>query len=671
MSRRGSMVAPLAVAFALACGEAERAPSPAAPAPSAPSAPEAADEHGFGAPSAYTAEANAKFGAALALSDPVDFEEAKRGFVATDENISIVTAMGRTWNPQDFAFVEGDAPPSVNPSLWRQAKLNANHGLFQVTDGVYQVRGYDVSNMTWIRGRTGWIVVDPLTSVESATAARALARKHLGDDPIVAVIFTHSHVDHFGGVAGLWTDGAAEKVQVVAPTRFVEEVASENVLAGTAMARRATYQFGFSLPDGPRGYVDTGLGKQPLSGTTSFALPTDEVRETPQEMLIDGVPFVFQYTPDSEAPAELAFYLPDHKVYLGAEIVNRTMHNLYTLRGTKVRDALKWSGYIDDAIQRFPDVEIVATSHTWPVFGNERAVAYLKGQRDTYRYIHDQTLRLANQGATPREIAEQLELPPSLASHFANRGYYGTLRHNAKAVYQFYFGWYDGNPANLDPLPPEPLAKKYVEALGGAAAVKEKARTAIDAGDYRWASTLLDHVVFADPNDADARALLASAYEQLGYQAESGVWRAVYLSGANELRQGVVNQPVGVRTASAILEQVPLDLFFAAMATRIDGPEAATREPTSLNFVFTDVGETHVLQLENGVLHHWKRAADPNAAVTVELTRALFLKMVTGEAGLKDLIFSDELKVQGSRATLLSFFGLLDPVEPNFPIVTP
>ncbi|HEX5064848.1 MAG TPA: alkyl sulfatase dimerization domain-containing protein [Myxococcota bacterium] len=671
MSRRRSSLATLALACALACGESERAPAPTPSAPGAPPPAEQADEHGFGAPSRYTVAANQKVAAGLALADPVDFEEAKRGFVATDENISIVTATGRTWSPEEFAFVEGDAPPSVNPSLWRQAKLNANHGLFEVTEGVYQVRGYDVSNMTWIRGRTGWIVVDPLTSVESAAAARALARKHLGDDPIVAVIFTHSHVDHFGGVAGLWADGAAEKVQVIAPKRFVEEVASENVYAGTAMARRATYQFGFSLPDGPRGYVDTGLGKQPLAGTTSFAIPTDEVSQTPQEMDIDGVRFVFQYAPDSEAPAELAFYLPDKKVYLGAELVNRTMHNLYTLRGTKVRDALKWSSYIDDAIQRFPDVEIVATSHTWPVFGNARAIAYLKGQRDTYRYIHDQTLRLANQGATPREIAEEIELPPSLAAQFANRGYYGTTRHNAKAVYQFYFGWYDGNPANLDPLPPEPLGKKYVEAIGGAAAVKEKARAAIGAGDYRWAATLLDHLVFADANDEEARDLLASAYEQLGYQAESGVWRAVYLSGANELRQGVVKQNISVRSAAAILEQVPLDLFFAAMATRIDGPEAATREPTTLNFVFTDVGETHVLQLENGVLHHWKRDADPNAAVTVELTRGLFLKMVAGDAGLKDLIFSDELHVQGSRATLLSFFGLLDPVDPNFAIVTP
>jgi alkyl sulfatase BDS1-like metallo-beta-lactamase superfamily hydrolase len=418
--------------------------------------------------------------------------------------------------------------------------------------------------------------------------------------------------------------------------------------------------------------VDTGLGKQPLAGTTSFAIPTDDVDRTPQEMEIDGVPFVFQYTPESEAPAELAFYLPAQKAYCGAEIVNHNMHNLYTLRGAKVRDALKWSGYIDDAIQRFPEVEVVFTSHHWPVFGRERALAYLKGQRDTYRYLHDQTLRLANQGATSREIAEQLELPPSLAMSFANRGYYGTLRHNVKAIYQFYFGWYDANPANLDPLPPVELGAKYVEAIGGAAAVKEKARAAIAAGDYRWAATLLDHLVFASPQDGEAKELLASAYDQLGYQAESGVWRSVYLTGAQELRRGAPeNAGLEARFAGDILARIPLELFFNAMATRLNGQKAAEQEPVTFNFVFTDVGETHVLNLENAVLHHWKREADPSAAATVKLTRGMFLRMGTGEVGLRDFVFSDELDVDGSRMALLSFFQLLDRPDPGFAIVTP
>jgi alkyl sulfatase BDS1-like metallo-beta-lactamase superfamily hydrolase len=656
----------LATSLAAACGEA---PPPAPP-------PEAgvveADEHGATAPSPASAEANARLGATLALDESADFEDAKRGLVASDPDMKVQTASGREWSQRLFDFVAGDAPASVNPSLWRQAKLNGSHGLFQVAEGIYQVRGYDVSNMSWIRGKTGWIVVDPLTSVESAAAAHALARKHLGEAPVVAVIFTHSHVDHFAGVKAVLPNGSADGVRVVAPRRFVEEVTSENVLAGTAMGRRANFQFGTNLPVGPRGYVDTGLGKTPLAGTTSFAIPTDSVERTPQEMEIDGVPFVFQYTPESEAPAELAFYLPAQKAYCGAEIVSKNMHNLYTLRGAKVRDALKWSGYIDDAIQRFPDVEVVFTSHHWPTFGHERAVAFLKGQRDTYRFIHDQTLRLASQGATPREIAEQLELPPQLARSFANRGYYGTLRHNAKAVYQFYFGWYDGNPANLDPLPPVELGAKYVEAMGGAAAVKEKARAALERGDYRWAATLLDHLVFAGPDDAGAKELLARAYDQLGYQAESGVWRSVYLTGAHELRHGApTTDPRDNRFAADIMARIPLELFFAAMATRLNGPRAAAEEPVTLNFVFTDVGETHVLNLENAVLHHWQREADPNAAATVRLTRPLFLRLGSGDVGLRDFVFSDELDVDGSRTALLSFFGLLDRPDPSFAIVTP
>jgi alkyl sulfatase BDS1-like metallo-beta-lactamase superfamily hydrolase len=653
----------------LACGEAREPVAPAAPPPAEAAAP---DAQGYTAPSAATTAANAAFGAALELDEPADFEDARRGLVASDPEMEVKTAQGQTWSQRLFAFVEGDAPASVNPSLWRQAKLNGNHGLFQVADGVYQVRGYDVSNMSWIRGQTGWIIVDPLTSVESATAAHALARQHLGDDPVVAVILTHSHVDHFGGVKAVLPNGSAEGVRIIAPRRFVEEVTSENVLAGTAMGRRAGFQFGTDLPYGPRGYVDTGLGKQPLAGTTSFAIPTDEIDRTPQELSIDGVSFVFQYTPESEAPAELAFYLPAWKAYCGAEIVNHNMHNLYTLRGAKVRDALKWSGYIDDAIQRFPEVEVVFTSHHWPVWGNERALAYLEGQRDTYRFMHDQTLRLANQGATPREIAEQLELPPQLAKSFANRGYYGTLRHNVKAIYQFYFGWYDANPANLDPLPPVELGKRYVEAIGGASAVKEKAQAALEAGDYRWAATLLDHLVFASPDDAEAKELLARAYDQLGYQAESGVWRSVYLTGARELRHG---QPdlagLDARFAGDILARIPLELFFAAMATRVNGAKAADADPVTLNFVFTDVGETHVLNLENAVLHHWQREADPDAAATVKLTRPLFLRLGTGEAGLRDFVFSDELDVDGSRMALLSFFQLLDRPEPSFAIVTP
>jgi alkyl sulfatase BDS1-like metallo-beta-lactamase superfamily hydrolase len=429
--------------------------------------------------------------------------------------------------------------------------------------------------------------------------------------------------------------------------------------------------YGLPLPRSPTGHVDTGLGKTPASqGTVSIREPTIIVDRTPQDIELDGVKFVFQYTPESEAPAELAFYMPDQKAWCGAEIVSHTLHNLYTLRGAKVRNAVKWSGYIDDATRRFSDMEVVFASHHWPVWGNARALDYLKAQRDTYRYIHDQTLRLANEGLTSREIAEQLELPSTLRNRFANRDYYGTVRHNAKAVYQMYFGWYDGNPANLNPLPPVDAAQKYVAAMGGAAAVLKQGQAAVSAGDYRWAATLLNHLVFAEPSNAQAKALLASAYDQLGYQAESGPWRDVYLTGAYELRNGVSVTALDPKKGIGVLLNTPVDRFLDSMAVRLKGPDADGKRMT-FNFIFDDVGETHVVELENAVLHH--RQAEPvaNADATVHLTRALLVKLGIGEAGVKDLVMSDELKVEGSRLKLLSFLSLLDKPDTRFPIVTP
>jgi alkyl sulfatase BDS1-like metallo-beta-lactamase superfamily hydrolase len=485
------------------------------------------------------------------------------------------------------------------------------------------------------------------------------------------VVFTHSHVDHFGGVdAVLPEDPAArERVRIVAPAGFVHEATSENLLAGVAMSRRAVFMYGMPLERGARGHVDSGLGKEPARGTVSIAAPSDWIDHTPQELEIDGVRFVFQYAPDSEAPAELTFYLPHARAFCGAEIVSHTLHNLYTLRGAKVRDALRWSGYIDEARELFPEAEVVFGSHHWPVFGRERVAAFLAAQRDTYRYIHDQTLRLANSGATPQEIAETLELPASLRSAFASRGYYGTVRHNAKAVYQWYFGWYDGNPAQLDPLPPAEAGARYVEAMGGAEAVRGRAQQAFERGEYRWAAMLLNHLVLAEPDDAAARELLARVYDQLGYGAESGPWRDVYLTGAHELRHGVAASGVELAKAAGLLRRVPLERFFESMATRLVGPDAEG-EDTRLNLVFTDVDESWVLWLENAVLHHRRRAPDPAADATVRLTRDLFLRLVLREAGLRELVFSDELDVDGSRLALLSFFSLLEPPREAFPIVT-
>jgi alkyl sulfatase BDS1-like metallo-beta-lactamase superfamily hydrolase len=592
--------------------------------------------------------------------------------VASDPEVVVPGEGGAAvWDTREYGFVAGDAPASVHPSLWRQAKLNGLHGLFQVTEGVYQVRGYDLSNMTLIRGRTGWIVVDPLTSRETGAAAIALARRHLGPVPITALIFTHSHVDHFGGVLGVLDPGGAPPgLRVVAPANFVEEATSENVLAGIAMARRAAFMYGSALPRGALGHVDTGLGKAPARGSIGILEPTDLVDHTPQPMELDGVRFVFQHAPDSEAPAELTFYLPDLRAWCAAEIASHTLHNLYTLRGAKVRDALLWSGYLDEALRLFPDLEVVFASHHWPVWGRERATRHVKRQRDTYKYIHDQTLRLANQGHTSQEIAERLELPEALRTTFASRGYYGTVRHDAKAVYQHYFGWYDGNPAHLDPLPPAEAAARWVEALGGAAELRRKAGEAFDRGEYRWAAELLNHAVFADPDDAAARELLARSYDQLGYQAESGPWRDVYLTGAFELRFGVPPATLSLAGALDLLRHTPVERFFDAMATRLDGPAADGKE-LALNFVFTDLGETHVLVLENAVLHHARRDPDPTAAATVRLTKEFLLRLATRQAGLRELIFSDELEVEGSRLDLLSFFSLLDAPAGDFAIVTP
>ncbi len=657
MKTRQLFVPLIATVLVAACGGRPE-PGPAAPS---------------GAASASTAQANREFGASLPLEEAQDFEDAKRGFIATDEPLVIKGTDGTTiWDFQSYDFIEGPAPASVNPSLWRQAKLNGNHGLFEVAPGIHQVRGYDVSNMTLIEGRTGWIVVDPLTAEETAAAAIALARKHLGDRKVSAVIFTHSHVDHFGGVASVLPSdpAAAAAIPIIAPQHFMEEATSENVLAGIAMGRRAAFMYGLPLPRNAEGKVDTGLGKAPAKGTTGIRAPTVLVDRTPQEMEIDGVKFVFQYTPESEAPAELTFYLPEKKAWCGAEIVSHTMHNLYTLRGAKVRNAAKWAGYIDDATRRFADMEVVFASHHWPVWGNARAIDYLEAQRDTYRYIHDQTLRLANEGYTPREIAEQLELPSTLRNRFANRGYYGTIRHNAKAVYQAYFGWYDGNPANLDPLPPVDESRKYVEAMGGAAEVLKKGQAAVDAGDYRWAATLLNHLVFAEPDNAQAKALLASAYDQLGFRAESGPWRDFYLTGAYELRNGVSMTAIDPKKSVGLLLATPVDRFLDSMAVRLNGPEADGKRMT-FNFIFDDVGETHVIELSNAVLHHRRAEAVPGADATVRLTRDLLVQLGIGEAGLKDLVMSDELKVEGSRLKLLSFLSMIGRPNGLFPIVTP
>ena len=629
----------------------------------------AADAEGHVTATATTEQANAAVAKQLPLDDQADFEAARRGLIARDPKLVITDADGApVWDMTAYDFIKGAAPASVNPSLWRQAKLNDLHGLYKVTDRIYQLRGYDLSNMSLIEGDSGWIVVDPLITAETAAAAWQMAKAHIiGDKPIVAVIFTHSHVDHFGGIEGVISAEQAKKnrVRIIAPKGFMEESTSENLLAGPAMGRRATYMFGGALERSPRGHVDSGLGKAPAQGHFSILAPTDVIDHTGQKLTVDGLEFEFQYTPESEAPAELTFYLPALKAFCGAEIVSRNLHNVYTLRGAKVRDALKWSDYIDEALQLFGNkADVVFNSHHWPVWGHDEIVDYLKVQRDTYKYIHDQTLRMANAGYTPREIAEQLTLPDSLTKSFHNRGYYGTVSHDAKAVYQWYFGWFDGNPAHLNPLPPTESAKKYVEFMGGADAVVDKAQQSYDAGEYRWTAEVLNHVVFAQPDNAAAKELLANTYDQLGYRAESGPWRDFYLTGALELRHGAQGTSLDLRKGIGLLRQVPVDRFFDAMAARLNGPKAADTDLT-INFDFKDLGENHVLRIENGVLHHWQRPMADDADATVHLTHPALLALIGGQLSPK------QLKVDGDRDSLGRFFSLLEAPDRGFAIVTP
>jgi linear primary-alkylsulfatase len=632
-----------------------------------------ADPQGHSKPSRFTIAANTRVLGELAFHDQQDFEDARRGLLASDPEFQVKNERGELiWNQPAYRFIGEDPPASVNPSLWRQARLNNIHGLFKVTDGIYQVRGYDLANMTIIEGETGWIVVDPLTAKETAIAAMQLARSELGNKPVVAFIFTHSHVDHFGGVLGIVgaEEAAQRKIRIIAPDGFMQEATSENLIAGTAMGRRAMYMYGKRLARSERGHVGSGLGKGPAFGSFGILEPTEIVAHTPQEMTIDGIRFVFQNAPGSEAPAELTFYLPELKAFGGAEVVSHTLHNLYTLRGAKVRDALRWSNYIDEIVHLFGDAKTYFGSHHWPKWGNAEILDFLRKQRDLYKYIHDQSVRLLNEGLTPLEIADQIELPESLRTPFANRDYYGTVRHNARAVYQAYLGWYDGNPSHLNPLPPEEAGANYIELMGGAEAVLAEAQVSYDEGSYRWVAELLDRLVFAEPDNRQAKALLARTYDQLGYQAESGPWRDEYLSGAYELRHGGPEQGVDISLFEDLLKETPVAYFFDTMAVRLNGPDAEGKTIT-VKIVFADLGESYELSLENSVLHHRSVAQDATADVTLNVTYDLFIRMMIGKAGLKDTLFSDELAVEGSKIDLVRFFSLFEKPTGTFNIVTP
>jgi alkyl sulfatase BDS1-like metallo-beta-lactamase superfamily hydrolase len=611
----------------------------------------------------------------LPFDDTRDFEDAARGFVATLPEVEIKNAQGRVvWSLRDYAFLaRAEAPPTVNPSLWRQARLNLHHGLFQVTERVYQVRGFDLSNMTLIEGERGVIVVDPLISTEVARAGLDLYRAHRGDRPVTAVIYSHSHTDHNGGVRGVLDEAevAAGLVPVVAPARFMEEVVSEAVLAGTAMIRRGQFQFGPTLPKGPRGQVDAGLGKGTSRGTVTLIPPTVTIAEPIETHRLDGVEIVFQLTPETEAPAEMHMFYPALRALNLAENATHNLHNLYPIRGAQVRDANAWAKYIDEARDRFGrGADVAFAQHHWPVWGTERVQEFLAAQRDLYKFLHDQTVRLMNHGFKAAEIAERLALPRGLAATWHVRGYYGTLSHNSKSVYQRYLGWYDANPASLDPLPPVERGGKYVEYMGGVAAALARAREDYARGEYRFVAEVMSHLVFADPANREARRLGADALEQMGYAAEAATWRNAYLLGALELRQGRPDTTARAPVSPDLVRGMTLDLFFDYLAVRLNG-ERAEGERSVLNWVFPDLDRRYVLTLQNCALTYLaeRQAERPDATIT--LARPVRDRLVLRELTIDAALAQGLATIAGDPKPVVRLFGLLDDFALMFDVIEP
>ncbi|MEN5109707.1 alkyl sulfatase dimerization domain-containing protein [Pseudomonas sp. TWI672] len=622
-----------------------------------------------------TRQSNQQWLQRLPFDDRADFDNARRGLLESVDQ-AVLNADGKTvWDLQRYAFLKGEAPATVNPSLWRIAQLNTIAGLFKVTDRIYQVRGLDLANMTLIEGEHGLIVMDPLLSVETARAGLAMYFRHRPQRPVVAVIYTHPHVDHFGGVRGVVdeADVKAGKVQVIAPQGFFEHAISENVLAGPAMKRRAQYMYGAPLPRGPRGQVDAGLGKGvPANATVSLIAPTRLIEKPFETLRIDGVDIEFQLTPGTEAPAEMNLWFPAFKALCMAENASHVQHNILTLRGAQVRDAKVWAHYLDQSLLRYGDqAEVVFAQHHWPTWGGAAIREYLADQRDMYAFLDSQTLRLLNRGLTPTEIAAELtSLPPRLASKWYSRDYYGSLSHNVRAVYQRYMGFYDGNPATLNPLPPSEAGQRYVAALGGSERVLTLAREAYGKGDYRWVAELTRHLVFAQSDNSAARDLQADALEQLGYQSENATWRNAYLTGAQELRNGVAAGASKGGSADDLVRALTPTLFFDYLGVRVDAAKAAEQDLT-INWRFTDLNETYALTLRNGVLTHRDHAQHAKADVQINMSKATLDRIALKQTGFLKEAKAGGIDISGERMKFMRFMAGLDEPDGRFNIVTP
>jgi alkyl sulfatase BDS1-like metallo-beta-lactamase superfamily hydrolase len=609
----------------------------------------------------------------MSFDDPADFERANRGRVATHATGKISLGAHTVWDTAHYDFVRENetAPDTVHPGLWRQARLNCIHGLFQVGEGVWQARGYDISNITFLAGKEGWVIIDPLTTAATAAASLALANEHLGARPVTAVIYTHSHVDHYGGIEGVTSTAevAAGNVRILAPDGFLREAVNENILAGPAMMRRALFQFGMLLPKGPRQQVDAGLGKGIPAGPPMLIAPTETILGTGTELDVDGLRVVFQNTPDAEAPSEMNFHFPDKRILCMAENCTHTLHNLYPIRGAQVRDALAWSKYINEALYMFgTETDVSFSSHHWPRFGREDVHEFLERQRDVYRWLNDQTLRLANRGQTAIEIAEELELPECFQGSSDVRGYYGTVSHNVKSVYARTLGWYDANPATLHALPPEPAGKKYVEFMGGADEVLRRARECFARGEYRWVAQVVNHLIFADPKNQEARSLQADCFEQLGYQAESSTWRNAYLNGAKELRQGTPPIPLAVNVRA--LEAMTAEQLFDLVGVRFD-PAKFEGQGGPLNIEFTDLEESHVLGIAAAAIHFIPDARNADSSASLRLSRSAFAGLITHTTTLDAAIEAGEIELTGDPDLILRLVAALEKQGMMYAVVEP
>ena len=611
----------------------------------------------------------------LPFRDMKDFKNAQKGFIARGEE-EIKDADGKiVWSTKKFAFMQDlkrKAPATVNPSLWRQMLLVNLTGLFKVDEHIYQVRNYDLSNITFIEGKSGLIVMDPLVSAEPAKAALDLYYEHRPKKPVVAVIYSHSHIDHFGGVRGIVdeADLKAGKVKIFAPLGFVENSIEENVMAGNAMSRRASYMYGNVLPKNEKGNVGAGLGSTTSSGNVTMIVPNVFITEDWEDHVIDGLHFEFQLTLNTEAPSEMHYFIKEFKALCPAENVNHTMHNLYTLRGAKVRDSKAWAKHIDNMLLKWGDeAEVLFAPHHWPSWGNDNINEHVSKQRDTYKFMHDQVLRLANHGYTIDEVGDMVKLPEALDQTWASHGYYGSISHNARAIFNYYLGYFDGNPSHLHRLPPTAAAKKYVQYMGGSERIIEMAKEDFAKGEYRWVAEALDRLVFAQPDNQEAKNLLADTLEQLGFVAESGPWRNFYLSGARELRDGVKPAPTPNTASPDIIQNMPIPMILDYMAVRLN-PEKAAGKKLKINFNFTDVNELYSVFLENSTLNNRQGNAD-DADTSITTTRATLNDVMLGKVTVEKAIKSGEIEVEGTKGKFKELQGMLDDFEFWFNIVTP